>query len=584
MTLSLRARLFFVIVGFTALVGMLAGGWLEVRLRGQLVDQIEHQLQQHTGTLAVHLQATGWSRIDDEVDAMAEAAQVRLTVIGSDGQVLGDSQLDGPELASMDNHQDRPEIRQSTTESLGVSTRHSQTLNSDLLYVARRVDSGANRVHIIRAATPLSEIQTAIWTLRLNLLLTLGLAVLAGVATSAMVSRWVERTLERLVEQADALAVENEGSTEDLPPAPPAPAAGRGGVQAMSLRLEEALKALAGERDRREAVLQGVTDGVFAIDSDLVITLANPAAKLLLGAKPVGRSLSELSASRKLTKLARSAIKKNRAKTKEVPWEGPPRRELEAVIAPLPSGEGAVIVIHDLTEVRALERVRTDFVTNVSHELRTPVAIIAANAETLVDGAINDPEFAGTFVEAVHRQALRLSHLVDDLLSLSRIESGRLPTAPALLNVGRVAAQVAATATELRKTGSPITVDVPDGLEVWADRSALEHALGNLAENAVKYVPPQASIEIRAGEDDDRVWIEVADEGQGIPAEHLDRIFERFYRVDKGRARDVGGTGLGLAIVRHLTETLGGTVEARANEPSGVIFRLDLPGPADGEG
>jgi len=386
------------------------------------------------------------------------------------------------------------------------------------------------------------------------------------------------------VEQADALAVEKEGSTEDLPPVPVGPSGGRGGVQAMSQRLEEALKALAGERDRREAVLQGVTDGVFAIDNDLVITLANPAAKLLLGSKPVGRSLGELSASRKLTTLARSAIKKKRAKTKEIRWEGPPRRELEAVIAPLPGAEGAVIVVDDLTEVRALERVRTDFVTNVSHELRTPVAIIAANAETLVDGAINDPEFAGTFVQAVHRQALRLSHLVDDLLSLSRIESGRLPTSPALLNVRTAAAQVAATATELRKAGSPVTVEVPEALQVWADRSALEHALGNLTENAVKYVPADAGIQIRAGEEDDRIWIEVADEGLGIPTEHLDRIFERFYRVDKGRARDVGGTGLGLAIVRHLTETMGGTVEARANEPSGVIFRLDLPGPAEGEG
>lgn len=580
MNVGIRTRVFLVILGLTALVGLIAGVLLEVRLRNDLVDGIEDRLSRDAATLSVHLERQGWADIDDEVDAIAAPAGTRLTVIDEAGRVLGDSERDGADLQNMDNHAARPEVRDAFARGVGTAQRKSQTIDAQMLYVARRVDGPRGNPTVLRAATPLSKVSSAEWTLRLNLLVGLGLALVVGIGSAALISRWMQATLERLVSRADALAVEREDDDIDETDLLPAPQ--RGSVQALSDRLEGALHDLAGERDRREAVLKGVTDAVFAVDSDLIITLANPAARALLGPKPVGQALGDLSASRKLVKLARSAMKKKKPKLKEIPWEGPPRRELEAVIAPLPGQEGAVIVVHDLTEVRALERVRTDFVTNVSHELRTPVAIIAANAETLVDGAINDPEFAADFVDAVHRHALRLSSLVDDLLSLSRIESGRLPLDLRALNVRDLAAQIAHTATELRGSKHPVEVDVPTDLEVWADRSALEHALGNLTENAVKYAR-EARILIRAGEDEERVWIEVADEGPGIAEEHLDRIFERFYRVDGGRTRDVGGTGLGLSIVRHLTETLGGTVEARTNEPTGVVFRLDLPGPSDAD-
>jgi two-component system phosphate regulon sensor histidine kinase PhoR len=244
----------------------------------------------------------------------------------------------------------------------------------------------------------------------------------------------------------------------------------------------------------------------------------------------------------------------------------------------LRAGEGRVVVLQDVTELRRLETVRQDFVANVSHELRTPVSVIRANAETLLAGALSDPERARQFVEALHRSSERLSALIADLLDISRIDSGEmhidlqpLAVAPlvraAIENLGAAAGQ----------KGLDLTADLPDELAARVDERALTQVLVNLLDNALKYTPAGGYIEIRGTSTADGVRIEVRDDGPGIEARLRERIFERFYRVDRGRSREMGGTGLGLSIVKNLVEAMGGRVGVEPNRPRGSVFWILLP-------
>ncbi|MCZ7585968.1 MAG: ATP-binding protein [Deltaproteobacteria bacterium] len=237
-----------------------------------------------------------------------------------------------------------------------------------------------------------------------------------------------------------------------------------------------------------------------------------------------------------------------------------------------------MLILSDVTELRRLETVRRDFVANVSHELRTPVSVIRANAETLMDGAFDDAERARVFLEALHRNAERLSSIITDLLDLSRIESGRMVLDVKIESIaGVVRRAVEMVEKNARAKSQSINVSVAADLEARCDAKALEQVLMNLLDNAVKYTPSGTRIEIGALAAANRVRIEVRDNGPGIDPKHRSRIFERFYRVDPGRSRDMGGTGLGLAIVKHLVEAMGGEVRAEMNEPSGSIFLVLLP-------
>ncbi len=572
MNLGVRARVFLTTVGLAVLVGLPAGLLLEALLREQLVDSVEERLTQAVAALEGSLERAGPGRemeaIDPVVDGLAKALQVRLTVIRPDGRVLGDSERDGPALLAMDLHHTRPEVMEAREAGRGRAVRYSDTVDREMMYVAlRRDDPDGRPVGYVRAAAYLSRVDASIWQLRLTLLLGGALALVLATVSGGLVSGWWQRTMERLVTQAQSL----QGQERPLVP--------RTSMDALTAQLEEVLTELAAERDQREAVLDGVADGVVAVDPEGRIRLLNPAARRRLGEEALERTLAEVAPETGLDALAERALMDRRPHFAEVAWPGPPPLELEVMATPLPAREGCVLVLHDRTEIRKLERVRRDFVANVSHELRTPVSIIAATTETLLDGALDDPDMRRDFVDAVRRHAVRLGELLGDLLSLSRIESGRLPLHPEPLR-----ADLAAWRAIRQQAGGQqdrFRVEAPPDLWIRADRSALDHALGNLVENAAKYAPDDSAISVRARAAGDRVILEVADRGPGIAPSHRDRIFERFYRVDEGRSREVGGTGLGLAIVRHLAAVQGGQVSMVPNEPRGSIFRLELPRAAD---
>ncbi|MCB9555786.1 MAG: PAS domain-containing protein [Deltaproteobacteria bacterium] len=350
-----------------------------------------------------------------------------------------------------------------------------------------------------------------------------------------------------------------------------------GSVTRIAGQLNSSVATLASERSRFEAVLNAMSEAVVTTDSALTITLANPAACELLRAElgtVIGVPLIEVTRLPALNDLVHRGLKED--VSAEIVF-GNQERTVAARVKPL-GGAGTVIAMHDITEQRRLEVIRRDFVANVSHELRTPVSVMRANAETLLDGALDERDLAERFVTAILRNAERLSQLVSDLLDLARVEAGRLTLEIVPVAISEVAQRVLETVAPAADKRNMELVDaVPAGLRVSADRKALEQVLLNLLDNAVKYVHEGGRIEITAQAVNAKVRIEVRDNGPGIAPHHRARIFERFFRVDPGRSREMGGTGLGLAIVRHLVDTMGGEVGVDALRPSGAAFWISLP-------
>ena len=333
-------------------------------------------------------------------------------------------------------------------------------------------------------------------------------------------------------------------------------------------------EALARERTLLSAVAEGLTQGVIAVDADHRIELLNDAARKMLGvtSTPVGEPLIEFVRVPQVFEL----IESSEAAQVEVSLPTGARTLIR--VAHKWGAEGRVLLLEDVTAMRRLETVRRDFVANVSHELRTPVAVIRANAETLLAGAKDDPVMAPKLIEGLHRNAERLARLLADLLDLSRLEAGQYRLEPSCVELPSLIEQsMTAIGPQAAAREVTIEVSVPADLAVKADPKALDQIFVNLIDNGVKYTKPGGRVWVEAKPLGDHVRVEVRDNGPGIAAKHRERVFERFYRADAGRARETGGTGLGLSIVKHLVESMGGEVGFDANEPQGSIFWLRLP-------
>ncbi len=330
-------------------------------------------------------------------------------------------------------------------------------------------------------------------------------------------------------------------------------------------------------RERLLGLIEGMSQALLALDAGRQVALANSAARTLLGDKvdPLGRTLPELLRGPPVLRLL-DAISLGRPAEEELEIEADKRRTVLVRAAPLKAG-GTVLVLDDVTQLRRLETIRRDFVGNVSHELRTPVSIIQANAETLLAGAADDPEHRDAFLQAVLRNAERLSHIIEDLLELSRIEDQRVPMEVEPTPLEPIIQGVLDSVADLARHKSiEIDSDLEPELVVMAAGGSLERLLVNLVDNALKYGFEDGRACVRAARDGDAVRIEVEDDGPGIEPHHRARVFERFYRVDTGRSREMGGTGLGLAIVKHLAESMGGEVGVDAAEPRGCLFWVRL--------
>jgi two-component system phosphate regulon sensor histidine kinase PhoR len=581
--LGIRGKLFLLLIVAVVAVELAAGFYLERELRVTMESRIESELVTRAETTRDLFEITtfDWETetVDDVADRIGKSGPTRITVIADDGKVVADSELDLAELMRVDNHADRPEVVQANAEGFGLSSRYSQTLDTQMLYAAVPFDRGDVR-GVIRVATPLSEVDAVIRRLRLILGLGGLLALAIAVFTGGLLSHFVSRTLRALIDAAHAMA-DSTGTRQRLPVSSKDEIGGlAGSFNRMAEDLEKTVAALADERNRFETVLESMDEAVLALDENEQITTVNRAARELLGLTSDVRSKRLIEAIRipELGDLVKRATKTGTA-TIEFDLLDRGRRRVLARATPQ-SDEGIVLVMHDVTEIRRLETVRRDFVANVSHELRTPVSVIRANTETLLDGALDRPDQAKRFLEATLRHADRLGRLVADLLDISRIEAGKYQIDAHRVKLAPIVQRVfEAVEGKAEKKDMTLSLEVGDDIEAMVEPKAMEQVLVNLVENAVKYTPEGGHIEVVAIPKEDSLRLEVRDDGPGIEPAHRARIFERFYRIDPGRSRDMGGTGLGLSIVRHLVEAMHGTVGVEGRAPRGSVFWMVFPNP-----
>ncbi|MBM4376938.1 MAG: HAMP domain-containing protein [Deltaproteobacteria bacterium] len=423
-----------------------------------------------------------------------------------------------------------------------------------------------------------SDVVAELRDLHATMALAAGLGLLVAAVASAVAAELLTRQLRILVKKArrvakgkdERISLEVEGELGKL----------AGSFNRITDDLHRAEVKLERERARLHTVLVAMAEGVVALDELGQVRLANPAARDALGWRepPPTKALAELTEFAPLVALAQRGLAGEASHLElELP-ANPPRRHFVRV-TPLASIGGAVLVLHDVSEARRVEAMRRDFVANVSHELRTPVSVIEANAETLLAGGLEDRETAVQFLEAIVRSSERLARLISDLLDLSRIEAGHyslhvepLPVLEALEGT------LDEMALRVEEHGIAVALEGAHDLLVAADGAALEHVLTNLLDNALKYTPRGGHVVLRAlAPRDGLVRIEVEDDGPGLAPEHCERVFERFYRADPGRSRDVGGTGLGLSIVKHLVESMSGRVGVIGAPSGGALFWVELP-------
>jgi two-component system phosphate regulon sensor histidine kinase PhoR len=540
----------------------------------------EGQLQAQARILAGEVAGLSGERLTSWTKEASGRTQARVTLIAPGGSVLADSERDA---GTMENHAGRPEVREALQGRPGSSVRHSSTLGRDLVYVAMPVTFQGSEGHALRLAVPLEQVDAAIAEVRRRILQVSLIAALLSLVVAYVTSRSLSRRIRQV--QSFASGLVDARFSETLPPGPDDELGALArSLNSMSAQFREMLERLKLESARREAILAGMVEGVLAVDHELNVTFCNQAFARAVGAPyPAPERLPVLELVRDpafLNLLTRSVVtdEPQRQRMQLSAAEG---RSFEVQAAPLGlrSGRGAIAILHDVTELERLERVRRDFVANVSHELRTPLAAIQGYAETLLDGALEDAAHNRRFVETIKAQAARLNSIASDLLTLSQLESTEPGPSPERIPL-RQAIGAAMRSVESEAQLRNIQVHsggLPDEYVV-GQRLRLEQALVNLLDNAVKFNRPGGEVWIEAGRTGDgNVRISVRDNGIGIPSDDLPRIFERFYRVDKARSREVGGTGLGLSIVKHAIEAMGGSVAVESELGKGSKFTVVLP-------
>ena len=560
------------LLGALIVVGVFAlavGAIASERLRARLYDQTAAELQREATVAAAR-----W-RAGTDADALADSLGAldahRVTLVDSAGNVVGDSEFGRDELARLENHGSRPEIAEAVRAGVGRAQRPSPSRGDDELYVAVRAPLGVARVAVGTRTVDriVAGARTDVWIAALA-------ATLVALVLAWLFARSISRPIAELSDAAGAIAAGEP--RRRLPLAAPGEVGDlASALHSMSEQLASRLNALEQNDALMSALVDSLDEGVIAVDSREQVVRVNSAARRLLSLPPVVPfPADDLSRDPELRAALADALRGNATDAVELGLRG---RTVVLTARPLAAG-GAVLALLDLTTIRRLETVRRDFVANVSHELRTPLTVIAGFSETLADDD-PPPEQRRKFIDAIRSNAVRMQRLVDDLLDLSRIESGGWHPMIARVDIPALLGEVASTIeTHAAKSAVRIVVDVaPDASVVSADAMAVRQVLSNLAENALRHTE-SGTVRIFAHRVAGGVELGVADTGSGIAAQHLPRIFERFYRADPSRSRAAGGTGLGLSIVKHLVEAHGGRVRARSEIGVGTEVTAFFPDPS----
>jgi len=585
---SFRLKLFLSLL-FAATFATLVAGLLFARSgRSQTNRRIEQtlvaeallssELLDHS-SVSVAAGTDGVADLDPEADRMSELIGARVTFIAADGRVLGDSSETVDAVRQMENHGSRPEVMAARNRPVGRAERYSDTLKIWMLYIA--VPTHHPHIAFVRVARPLTDIRQELRSVVSATLAALAVALAVAAAIAFVVSGRIGRRVESIAAVAEryragdlttrAVAFGNDelGTVARALDA---------SIQTLSQRLDEQAR----DRARMEAILAGMVEGVIVVDADRRLQLVNDAARRILTVDALGLERHHVETIRHpaIVELLNAALSGATPPATELTAPRDSSRTLIARAAPVTSGvlRGAVLVLHDVSELRRADQIRRDFVANVSHELRTPLTAIRGYIEALSEGDATREETA-RFVQIIGRHTLRMERLVKDLLRLARLDARQeqLDVVPcdtrALFTA--VASDLASALDEREQRVDIVIAPGADTLR--ADPVKLHDALRNLVVNASTYAPSQTTITIEARTDGNHRIIAVKDQGPGIPDEDLSRVFERFYRVDKSRVRDPGGTGLGLAIVKHLVELHEGKVTAGNRDGGGAEFTIWLP-------
>ena len=571
-----RGKVFFGAVAAAAVSLLVASLLLSWQMSNSQRRDIERQLIDEARLIADLLSSSTTIRLPDldaEADRLGRFSASRVTLVAGDGTVVGDSTQTLEQLATLENHRDRPEVAAAGAGQPGIATRYSTTVGTDMLYVA--VPTSHQVVRFVRLALPLTAIDAQLSAIRSMTLVALAVAVPVALLVSWIASASLGRRVKAIANVAARY------SAGDLTH-PPYDYGGDelgdvarvldASVQELGRRLEE----LSRDRARMEAILAGMVEGVLVVDGRGRLQLVNRAAQQMLhvAAQAEGRPYLEVIRHPDIASQLTAALAGEAVGSRELALVRDPLRTFVARAAPVAStGGGAVLVLHDITDLRRADQIRRDFVANVSHELRTPLTAIRGYVEALLDEP--DTKSSRQFLDIIMRHTTRMERLVKDLLRLARLDARQEALETATCDMRQIFGAVVADLTPSIETKRQrVTITVPsEACQVQADPAKLHDVVRNLVENAVNYSPDDAEIALSAALADGPFTITVADSGPGIPPEDLGRVFERFYRVDKSRARP-GGTGLGLAIVRHLVELHGGAARASNREGGGAVFTV----------
>jgi two-component system phosphate regulon sensor histidine kinase PhoR len=563
------------------------GAFAAVRLRSAYLDRTRETLVGEANVAAGILEhvvpPASTDLLAQKVRELGAGFGCRITVIDDQGKVIADNEADS---TALDNHRQRPEIIEAADTGEGSSVRHSTSVGAELLYLARKMTAPDGKVYFVRLAVHLSTLSHELHLLYGTLI---GVA-LAAMLIAAMICYYFASRhaapVRELAAFAEAIARGDMGKR--LLPG----SAGEIGTLTSSLNtmadsLSDLLSQLANERSELLAILASMNEGVIATDTRQRVVLVNEKAAELLDFPrdaAQGKPLWELVRNEPILRAAGEVLAGGERRVFQISSSAGRYLEIAACVFPS-TGKcaGLVLVAHDTTKSVRYQELRKEFVANVSHELRTPLTVIRGFTETLRDGAINDPIAAPKFLATINKHVDQLQNLVADLLELSKLESS--PEMPRRVSVDlagvtrRVVDLLMPTA---QKKNQALSLEISGHLpRILGNPDYLERAVSNLVDNAIKYTPENGSVGVAISYNHEAVSIEVQDNGIGIPPADLDRIFERFYRVDRSRSREMGGTGLGLSIVKHVAQVHGGTVDVTSTPGNGSKFKLKIPLPQE---
>lgn len=588
MRINLQWKLTFIICGIIIFVLAALYSYINTHLKNYLEQRIQYSLKRElvlSKDMVEDELSTGRasSNIDALADRIEKSLNLRVTIIGPDGSIKGDSEMDEKDFSSAENHLSRPEIQSALKNGFGQSNRFSTTRKTNMLYMAMPLGEKTSMGYL-RLSMPLSDIESIVTKMRKIITASIFSAVILTLVLGYMISLMISKPLREMSSVARQLAkgdfskkayIHSGDEIGDLAAA----------LNYMSDEIKNKMTRISYEEAKIDAVISSMFEGVILTDEKGQILMMNPALRklFLVDAPPEGKRPIEIMRNNRVQDIVDKIIgEEKRITTEETLTNLPGEKVIRINGAPVirkGKMEGAILVFHDITELRRLEKVRQDFVANVSHELRTPLSNIKGYAETLLHGALEDKINAKDFTSIIFRESDRLAKLLDDLLDLSKIESGKMKIVFMPTNLGNALTRVfeilKKSADDKRiKIEMAVPKDIP---KVLADESRLTQVMLNLLDNAIKFTPENGSIKISASKTDGFVRTDINDTGVGIPDKDLPRIFERFYRVDKAHSRELGGTGLGLSIVKHIVQSHGGDVWVKSALGEGSTFSFTIP-------